>query len=474
MTEYKIYNAGKFISTEKTLEVSNPYDNSLVAKTYQAGNKELEEAIKAAESALKEMQYLPSYKRYEVLMQIAGGLTEERERLARVLAKESGKPLVYARGEIDRAAQTFVVAAEEAKRLPSEYMSLDWTASGKGKEGIVRYYPVGLIAGIAPFNFPLNLAVHKVAPAIAAGCPIILKPASSTPLSTLELAKIIDKTDLPKGAVSILPMDRESGNQLVTDERFKLLSFTGSPVVGWEMKKHAGKKKVVLELGGNAGVIVTETANMKKAIKQSLIGAFSYSGQVCIHAQRIYVQKNIFEDFVKEFIKETKGLKFGDPCDENTDVSSMIDEKNAIRIESWVNEAVKDGAKVLYGGERKGTFYTPTILSNTTLDMKVCALEAFGPIVVIEPFDSFNQAVDMVNTSVFGLQAGVFTNSLRDIKYAHDELDVGGVVINDIPTFRVDHMPYGGVKDSGLGREGVKYAMHDMLEPRILIIDSND
>ncbi|MBT4937462.1 aldehyde dehydrogenase family protein [Candidatus Peregrinibacteria bacterium] len=473
MNDYKIYNAGKFISTTKILEVTNPYDASVVAKTYQAGQQELEEAITAAEKVQKEMQKLPSYKRYEILMQIADGLTKDRKRLGKVLAQESGKPLIYAQGEIDRAAQTFVVAAEEAKRLPSEYMSLDWTASGKGKEGIVKYFPVGLVAGIAPFNFPLNLAVHKVAPAIAAGCPIILKPASSTPLSTLELAKIIDKTDLPKGAVSIIPMDRESGNQLVTDERFKLLSFTGSPVVGWEMKKHAGKKKVVLELGGNAGVIVTETANMDKAIKQSLIGAFSYSGQVCIHAQRIYVQKSAFNTFVEEFTEATKGLKFGDPCDKNTDVSSMIDEKNAMRIESWVNEAVKDGAKVLYGGERKGTFYTPTILSNTTLDMKVCSLEAFGPIVVIEPFDTFQEAIDMVNTSVFGLQAGVFTNSLKEMKYAHEELEVGGVVINDIPTFRVDHMPYGGVKDSGLGREGVKYAMHDMLEPRILIIDNN-
>jgi acyl-CoA reductase-like NAD-dependent aldehyde dehydrogenase len=473
MNEYRIYNAGKFISTTKTLEVINPYDASVVAKTYQAGQQELEEAITAAEKVQKEMRNLPSYKRYEILMQIADGLTKDRKRLGKVLAQESGKPLIYAQGEIDRAAQTFVVAAEEAKRLPSEYMSLDWTASGKGREGIVKYFPVGLVAGIAPFNFPLNLAVHKVAPAIAAGCPIILKPASSTPLSTLELAKIIDKTDLPKGAVSIIPMDRESGNQLVTDERFKLLSFTGSPVVGWEMKKHAGKKKVVLELGGNAGVIVTETANMDKAIKQSLIGAFSYSGQVCIHAQRIYVQKSAFNTFVEEFTEATKGLKFGDPCDKNTDVSSMIDEKNAMRIESWVNEAVKDGAKVLYGGERKGTFYTPTILSNTTLDMKVCSLEAFGPIVVIEPFDTFQEAIDMVNTSVFGLQAGVFTNSLKEMKYAHEELEVGGVVINDIPTFRVDHMPYGGVKDSGLGREGVKYAMHDMLEPRILIIDNN-
>lgn len=473
MNTYKIYLAGQFVSTAQKLDVENPYTGKVFASTYLAGKNELETAIAKAQKVQNEMKNLPSFQKYEILMHISKRLTEDRERLGIVLAEESGKPFVYAVGEIDRAAQTFLVAAEESKRLPGEVMSMDWTPAGKGKEGIVKYFPIGLVAGIAPFNFPMNLAVHKIAPAIAAGCPIILKPASSTPLSTLELAKIIDETSLPKGAVSILPMDRNTGNQLVTDDRFKLLSFTGSPEIGWKMKEQAGKKKVVLELGGNAGVIVTESADFEKAVSKCLIGAFAYSGQICIHAQRIYVQESLFEKFVEELKARTARLKFGDPKEKDTQISAMIDEKNAMRIESWVNESVASGAKVLAGGKRSGTYYEPTILTNTNIDMKVCALEAFGPIVVVEKYKDFTDAVRMINDSSFGLQAGVFTNNLKEANTAFSELEVGGVVINDIPTFRVDHMPYGGVKDSGLGREGVKYAMLDMMEARVMVVDKN-
>ena len=473
MIDYKIYLAGEFVETDVPLAVEAPYNQEVFARTFLAGQEELEKAIDAAEAVQDELKKMPSYKRYAILMHIANRLFEDQERLGKILAQESGKPMFYATGEIARAAQTFLVAAEEAKRLPGEFMSLDWTPAGHGKEGVVKYFPVGLVAGIAPFNFPLNLAVHKVAPAIAAGCPIILKPASSTPLSTLEMAKIIAETDLPKGAVSVLPMNRTSGNQLVTDDRFKLLSFTGSPEIGWMMKAQAGKKKVVLELGGNAGVIVTKTADIDRALSKCLIGAFSYSGQVCIHAQRIYVHEDIFDEFAEKFIEMTDNLKVGDPTDKDTEFSSMIDEKNAVRIEEWVAEAVQAGARIMTGGTREGTMYAPTILTNTKPDMKVCAEEAFGPIVVLEKFKTFEGAVDMVNDSVFGLQAGVFTNNLKESHYAFNELETGGVVINDIPTFRVDHMPYGGVKESGLGREGVKYAMHDMLEPRIMVIDHN-
>ncbi len=361
MLHYKIYVAGAFVETATKLDVVNPFSQEQFASTFLAGKEELEIAIQKAEAVRMELRKMPSYKRYAILMQIADEIKKDRIHLAEILSQESAKPMKYALSEIDRAAQTFVVAAEETKRLPKEYVSLDWTPAGEGKEGIVNYFPIGLVAGIAPFNFPLNLAVHKIAPAIAAGCPIILKPASSTPLSTLELAKIIDKTDLPKGAVSILPMNRLAGNQLVTDERFSLLSFTGSPVVGWEMKRNAGKKKVVLELGGNAAVIITESADLEKAIQKSVLGGFAYSGQICIHAQRFYVQETIFEKFTTAFVKASEKLKQGNPIDSLTDISSMIDEENAIRVESWIKDAVTKGAKVLLGGKRIGSYVEPTI-----------------------------------------------------------------------------------------------------------------
>ncbi len=315
----------------------------------------------------------------------------------------------------------------------------------------------------------MNLAVHKIAPAIAAGCPIILKPSTSTPLSTLKLAQIIDKTILPKGAVSIIPMDRKTGNKLVTDHRFNLLTFTGSPEVGWKMKQDAGKKKVVLELGGNAGVIVTDSADIDHAVKKCIVGGFAYSGQVCIHAQRIYIYTSIFDEFSKKFTAEAGKLKVGNPLETDTDISSMIDEANAIRIQEWVDEAIADGAKLLTGGKRDLTYFPPTVLSETHKDMKVCSLEVFGPVVILEPYNNFKEAVNYVNGGRFGLQSGVFTNSIEEMNFAFLNLEVGGVIINDVPTFRVDHMPYGGVKDSGLGREGIKYSILDMIEPRILV-----
>lgn len=469
MTDHKIYIGGKFAETNQELKVFNPYDNSLVGKTYLAGKKELEQAIVSANAIKNEMRDLPAYKRFVILLQIAHEIKEKRNDLSIILAKEAGKPLKYAMGEIDRAIQVFTIAAEESKRLPKEYFSVDWTAAGDGKEGLVKHFPIGLIAGIAPFNFPLNLAVHKIAPAIASGNPMILKPARSTPLSVLELAKIIDKTDLPKGAFSVLPMDREAGNLLVTDERIQMLSFTGSPAVGWKMKSNAGKKKVALELGGNAGVVVTDSADLNLAIKKCLVGGFAYSGQVCIHVQRIYVQENVFDSFVQKFIEETQKLKFGAPDDSNTEISSMIDEENAMRVEEWVNEAKDEGAKVLFGGKRHGSYYEPTIITNTRQQMKVCALEVFGPVVTIEKYSDYKDAIEYINNSEFGLQAGVFTNNIKEMNQAFNELEVGGLIINDVPTFRVDHMPYGGVKNSGFGREGVKYSILEMMEPRLLI-----
>jgi acyl-CoA reductase-like NAD-dependent aldehyde dehydrogenase len=469
MENYKLYLAGQFKETSINLDVVNPWNNEVFASTYLAGKTEIEQAITAGLEAEESLRSLSSYKKFEILKHISNRLLQDKQRLANVLSLESGKPMRYALGEIERSAQTFLVAAEESKRLPREYVSLDWTTPGQGKEGLIKYFPIGLVAGIAPFNFPLNLAVHKIAPALAAGNPIILKPARSTPLSVLELAKIANETELPKGALSILVTDREAGQMLVSDERIKMLSFTGSPEVGWEMKNKAGKKKVLLELGGNAGVIVTSTADIAKAVDKVLTGAFAYSGQICIHVQRIYVHQSIFDIFKKRFVEKVKALKSGDPLDPGTDVSVMIDEENAIRVENWVKEAVSSGAEILCGGHRNGGLYEPTVITGTNPEMKVCALEIFGPVVTLEPYTTFEEAVSEINNSQYGLQSGVFTNEISEMNHAFEKLHVGGVIVNDVPTFRVDHMPYGGVKNSGFGREGVKYSIMEMMEPKLLV-----
>ena len=472
MNKYQIYVAGNFVTTHSKLQVTNPYSGDIVAQTYLAGLDEFETATQGAIAVQEELKALPLFKRYEILKFISDEITSDRERLAKVLAMESGKPMTYALGEIDRGAQTFLVAAEEAKRIPGEeVIRMDWTPKGTGKMGIVRQFPVGLVAGIAPFNFPLNLAVHKIAPAIAAGCPIVLKPASSTPLSTLELAKIINKTELPKGAVSILPMDRTTGNHLVTDQRYKLLSFTGSPVVGWQMKQDAGEKPVVLELGGNAGVIITESADLDQAMGLCLAGAFAYSGQVCIHSQRFFVHENLYVSFIERIKQGAEALMIGNPVDQATEFSAMIDEKNAVRVETWVKEAVELGAKLITGGQRQGSLMLPTVLTNVPKIARVSCEEVFGPVVTVESFQSLDEAIEKINDTKFGLQAGIFSNDFSEIQKAFNQIECGGVIVNDVPGFRVDHMPYGGIKQSGLGREGVKYAMADMLEPRILVYD---
>lgn len=469
MNTHKILIAGNFKETSEPLDIFYPYNGEIIGRTFKAGEDELNEAISSAVEIKRELQMLPAFIKSEILISIAQRLKERREEFARTITFESGKPIRNSRIEVDRSISIFTVAAEEAKRLPKEYMSIDWTKAGKGKEGLVKYFPVGIVGGISPFNFPLNLAVHKIAPAIAAGCPIILKPSSTTPLSTLLLAEIIAETDLPKGALSVLPMDRNTGNLLVTDERINLISFTGSPEIGWKMKEQSGKKKVVLELGGNAGVIVSDECNIEDAVKKCVVSAFSYSGQTCIHAQRIFIQEKIFDEFAERFLKGIAGLVIGDPMNDDTDMSVMIDEKNAIRVEEWVKEAVEKGAKILTGGERVKNLYKPTVLTNTDNTMKVCNMEVFGPTVVIESYKTIEQAVDMINDTRFGLQAGVFTNRVNEMWMAFNEIEAGGVIHNDVPTFRVDHMPYGGIKDSGFGREGVKYAIYDMMEPRILV-----
>ncbi len=466
--DYKIYAGGEFIEGSSKLFVNCPFDNTLFATAWLADEGILETAIKKALDVQDELKELPAYQRSAALFHISAQLTENENEFAVIIANEAAKPLRYAIGEVRRAAQTFSVAAEEAKRLPREYLGLDWTLDAKNKEALIKYFPIGLIAGISPFNFPLNLAVHKIAPAIAAGCPIIHKPATSTPISTLKLAQLISETSLPKGAVSILPMERKTGNHLVTDSRFKLLSFTGSPEAGWQMKAKAGKKKVVLELGGNAGTIITPSADLKHAVEQSITGGFAYQGQVCIHAQRFFVHQSIFKPFINDMANKSRKLKFGSPLMTDTDITVMINDENAIRVENWVGEAVKEGAKLICGGKRKGSYFEPTILTNTKPSMKVNCLEVFGPVITVEPYEDFASAVSEVNNSKYGLQASVFTNQMDEADYAFNNIQAGGIIINSAPIFRVDHMAYGGVKDSGQGREGVKYAIREMMEPRLL------
>ena len=470
MREYTLFCGGEFVVGAEEHVVKNKYTDKVFAKTYLADKARLDKAIQAAQDALPACKNLSSMQKYTALNFIAGEMFAKKILLAEILCQESAKPFVYALAEIERAANTFLIAAEECKRLPKEYMSLDWTANGKGKEGLVNYFPVGIVAGISPFNFPMNLAVHKLAPAIAAGCPIILKPASSTPLSTLELAKIIAMTNLPKGSVSILPMNRATGNLLVSDDRINLLSFTGSPEIGWELKKQSGKKKVVLELGGNAGVIISKNTDLNSIIGKCVTGAFSYSGQICIHAQRFFVHPEIFDAFTEQMVLATKKLVIGDPINKDTQLSVMIDEENAKRTEAWVNEALTYGAKLLSGGKRSGNFYDATILTNTRPEMKVRAEEVFGPVICIEPYDgNIEDAVNKINDTRFGLQCGLFSDSVNELDYVFANAEVGGVIHNDAPTLRFDQMPYGGIKDSGLGREGVRYAILDMLESKVLV-----
>lgn len=469
MKKYKIYAAGEFVDTPGILEVRRPYDGKLLATTGLADPDLLDRVIDRAKGAENKMKSLPAYERSNILARIADGMFERKSLLAETLCQEAGKPVRYATAEVDRAIQVFRIASEETKRIPGEYLSIDWTPAGEGKEGWVKYFPIGLIGAISPFNFPLNLSVHKLAPAIATGNPVILKPASQTPVTVLELAKIIHECGLPEGAVSILPMNRETGKQLVTDPRIRMITFTGSPEVGWKFKEKCGRKKVVLELGGNAGVIVTDTADIESAVKKCVTGGFAFSGQVCIHVQRIFVVESRFEEFTSRFIQAAAALKVGDPLDLATEISSMIDEINAIRVEEWVGEAVREGAVVLQGGKRTGSFMEPTVITGTRSGMKVCDLEIFGPVVCIERISDFSDGITRINDSIYGLQAGIFTNRIDEMNQAFNRLEVGGVIINDVPSFRVDHMPYGGVKESGFGREGVKYSMLDMMEPRLMI-----
>jgi glyceraldehyde-3-phosphate dehydrogenase (NADP+) len=418
------------------------------------------------------MRALPAYERGAILQRASGRIAGRREEMARTLASEAGKPIRDALTEVDRATMTFHVAGEEARRIGGEVVPMDLAPHGVGRVGIARRVPIGPVAAISPFNFPMNLAAHKVAPAIAAGNPVVLKPATKTPLSALYLADVLLEAGLPPDAISVLPMAREAGDRLVTDDRFKLLTFTGSSAVGWKMKERAGRKRVILELGGNAGVIVDDSAEVDFAARRIATGGFAYAGQSCISVQRVYVHERIQDAFTERLLALVEGLRIGDPLEPTTDVGPMIEESEAARIESWVDEAVKGGARVLTGGKRLGAaLYAPTVLADAPVDARVCAQEVFAPLVALFPFRDFDAALREVNRSSYGLQAGVFTASLEHTLRAFDALEVGGVIVNDVPTWRIDHMPYGGVKDSGLGREGPRYTIEEMTEVRLLVIN---
>lgn len=462
--------AGEWLNEGDRTTIRSPYDGSVVGTHAVANREHLEQAISAAVAAVPELERMPAFRRKEILLRVAAAIRDHAAVFIRLMAQEAGKPAKAARVEVERAILTFSTAAEEAVRVYGEYLPLDFTSSTEGRWGIVRRFPIGPVAAITPFNFPLNLVAHKLAPAMACGCPVVLKPAPQTPFCALLLAQIVHDAGWPERALSILPLSNLDAALLVADERMKLLSFTGSAAVGWQLKHDAGKKRVLLELGGNAAVIVHHDADLQHAASRCAAGAFTYAGQSCISVQRIFVHESCFDEFASAMIAGARRLKIGDPLDENTDLGPMIRASDVERVQQWVAEATKSGAKLLLGGKAQGPVIEPTLLSATTPQMKINCEEVFAPVATIEPYNDFDSALDQVNQSRYGLQAGIFTRDVGLIFRAFEKLEVGGLVVGDVPTFRIDPMPYGGVKDSGLGREGVRYAMEEMTERRLLVM----
>jgi acyl-CoA reductase-like NAD-dependent aldehyde dehydrogenase len=462
---------GKWIEDGDIVEVKSPYDGTVVGRVFQGRRAHAEAAIAAAVKAFGTTRRLPAFERQRVLRRVAEGISKRKEEFSRILCQEAGKPIKAARTEVERAIFTFTVAAEESTRIYGEYLPLDWQEYTAGRWGIVKRFPLGPIAGITPFNFPLNLVVHKVAPAIAAGCPMVLKPAPQTPISSLLMAEVVQQAGWPDGALNVLPLSNEDAGVLVTDDRIKMISFTGSAAVGWQIKKNSGKKKVILELGGNAGVIIHNDADVEYAAERCVAGAFGYAGQTCISVQRVLVQQSVYGKFIDLFLAGVKKLRTGDPLEETTDVGPLIRERDAIRATDWIQEAVRGGARVVCGGNRNGAVVEPTVLTGTRSDMKVNCQEIFAPVVTVEPYGEFDEALRQINSSAYGLQAGIFTRDAKLMFQAFEELEVGGLLAGDVPTFRIDHMPYGGIKDSGIGREGLRYAIEEMTEPKLMVMN---
>jgi len=462
--------AGEWRTGDEPLEVTSPYDGSVVARVGTPTDADVEDALAAAASTFEETRALPIHARAEALAHISRRLSERGDEVAEAIAREGGKPLKWARVEASRASSTFRWAAEEARRMSGELLRLDTDPALGSRLGIVRRFPFGSVLGIAPFNFPVNLVAHKMAPSLGVGSPIIVKPASATPIGSLLLGELFLETDLPRGMLSVLPISGSRTEPLVKDPRIRKISFTGSSPVGWKLKGLDPKKRFTLELGGNAGAIVHSDADLDHAAARIAFGGYYQAGQSCIAVQRVLVHAPVYDDFVTRFVKQVESLKVGDPLDPETDVGPVIDRGALERIEEWVDEALAQGAEALVGGKRSDPFFEPTILANVTRDMKVCREEIFGPVTAVLRYETFEEALEQVNDSPYGLQAGLFTADIERAFLAHRELDVGGIVVNDVSAFRADQMPYGGSKESGYGREGLRYAMEDMTEPRIMVL----
>ena len=468
MIECRSFIGGRWVHTGETKEVRSPYNGEIVALVAPARPRDVEDSILAAQGAFPSTRALPTWERARILEAIAAGIGSRRNELVRTLAQEAGKPVKAGRAEVDRAIFTFGVAAEEAKRIGGEVFPLDWAPFGADRIGIVRRFPVGPIAAITPFNFPLNLCAHKIAPCIASGNTMVLKPASQTPSAALALADLAHDAGLPPGALNVVLAPGSAVEPLVSDDRLRMLTFTGSAAVGWELKRKAGKKRVTLELGGNAAAIVHHDADLERAADRITVGGYSYSGQSCISVQRALVHRQVLDRFMKAFVPKVEALRVGDPLDESTDVGPLITEADARRAALWVEEAVQGGAELVLGGKREGAQMWPTIVAGVSREMKISCQEVFAPVVAVTPYDDLDEAFGMVNDSAYGLQAGLFSRDAPSVWRAFERLEVGGLMVDDVPTFRIDHMPYGGVKDSGLGREGVRYAIEEMTEMKIM------
>ncbi len=462
---------GRWIEDGPVAPVRSPFNGDVVANVVAASRADALEAISGVVQAFEITRKLPSHERQKILRTVAAQIAARAEEFAHIMALESGKPIKTARAEVARSVFTFEVAAEESTRIYGEYLPLDAAETAKGRWGVVRSFPLGPISAITPFNFPLNLVAHKIAPAIAAGCSIVLKPAPQTPLCALMLARLVHEAGWPSGALSVLPLSNEDAAPLIEDERIKMFTFTGSGAAGWELKKRAGKKRVTLELGGNAAVVIHHDADLEYAAERCVTAGFSYSGQSCIAAQRILVHESVFDRFLPLVLERVQRLKTGDPLDEKTDIGPLIRESDAVRTQSWVDEAVSAGAKLHCGGRRQGSIVEPAILTNTRREMKVNCMEVFAPVKTIEPYRDFDEALHRVNDSPYGLQAGVFSRDVNLLFRAFEEIQVGGLMANDVPTFRADQMPYGGTKDSGTGREGLRYSIEEMTEKKLMVLN---
>lgn len=470
--EYSMLIGGKWLKSQESLDVTNKFSGEVIGTVPVADKKSYEQAVKSAQDAFNVISTLPAYKRSRILQKTSGLIDEQKDEVAKIIAAEAGKPMKFSRGEVARAIQTFKFASEEAKSIHGETVPMDASVGGEKRIGFYLRFPVGVIGAISPFNFPLNLVAHKVAPAVASGCSVVLKPASLTPLTSLKLGEIMMEAGLPDGALNVIIGSGSTvGDWLVSDERLSMITFTGSPPVGRRIKERSGLKKVTLELGNNSACIVDKDADLDLAIPRCIVGSFAYSGQVCISVQRIYVHEDIFDEFSSRFLEHTKKLKIGDPLDEETDIGPMITEADAIRIQEWIDEAKKTGAKTLIGGKREGSLYYPTVVTDVKPEMKIVRLEVFAPVVCLTKFEDFSDAVKMTDNSIYGLQAGVFTKDIDKAFQAVKGIKVGGVIINDVPTYRADQMPYGGVKESGIGREGLKFAIEEMTDIRMVVIN---